>query len=77
MLLFLTRHRMCGHTTLWVPGVDHAGIATQTVVERKLWREQKLSRHDIGRQRFTAEINKWKDECVHIRWVLPCLAYLT
>jgi len=63
------RHRMCGHVTLWVPGVDHAGIATQTVVEQKLWKEQKLTRHVIGRQRFIDEINKWKDECVS-KWHL-------
>jgi len=55
---------MSGHVTLWVPGVDHAGIATQTVVEQKLWHEQKLTRHDLGRQCFTDEINRWKDEYV-------------
>jgi len=55
---------MCGRETLWVPGVDHAGIATQTVVEQKLWHERKLTRHDLGRQRFTDEVNKWKDEYV-------------
>jgi len=59
-----TRHRMCGHVTLWVPGVDHAGIATQTVVEQKLWREQKLTRHDLGRPQFTEKVNSWKDEYV-------------
>ena len=40
---------MSGYNTLWVPGTDHAGIATQTVVEKKLWREQKQTRHDIGK----------------------------
>ena len=45
----LTRyHRMRGFNTLWVPGTDHAGIATQIVVERQL-QEQKVSRHDLGR----------------------------
>lgn len=39
---------MSGYNTLWVPGTDHAGIATQTVVEKKLAREQKLTRHDLG-----------------------------
>ena len=39
---------MSGYNVLWVPGTDHAGIATQTVVEKKLQREQKLSRHDLG-----------------------------
>ena len=55
---------MCGHVTLWVPGVDHAGIATQTVVEQKLWHERKITRHDLGRHRFIDEVNRWKDECV-------------
>ena len=55
---------MLGHVTLWNPGCDHAGIATQTVVEQKLWRERKLSRHDLGREQFIAEVTKWKDECV-------------
>ena len=47
---------------VWVPGSDHAGIATQVVVERKLWNEQKTTRHDIGRERFVSEVWKWKDE---------------
>ncbi|XP_071802755.1 valine--tRNA ligase-like [Asterias amurensis] len=59
----LTRwHRMRGETTLWNPGCDHAGIATQVVVEKKLWREKKLSRHDLGREKFVEEIWKWKNE---------------
>src|SRR5574344_1325270 len=44
-------HRMSGFETLWVPGTDHAGIATQNVVEKKL-REQGLSRNDLGREKF-------------------------
>jgi len=55
---------MHGHVTLWVPGVDHAGIATQTVVEQKLWHERKITRHDLGRRHFTDEVNRWKDEYV-------------
>ncbi|CAG0888045.1 unnamed protein product [Darwinula stevensoni] len=55
-------HRMRGKTTLWVPGCDHAGIATQVVVEKKLWREKQLSRHDIGREAFVQEVWKWKNE---------------
>ncbi|TVU34278.1 hypothetical protein EJB05_16109 [Eragrostis curvula] len=47
--------RMSGFNALWVPGVDHAGIATQVVVEKKLMREKKLTRHDIGRDNFIAE----------------------
>jgi valyl-tRNA synthetase len=49
----LTRwHRMCGHSTLYVPGIDHAGIATQTVVEKRLAKDEGLSRHDLGREKF-------------------------
>lgn len=43
---------MCGRPTLWVPGCDHAGIATQVVVEKRLWRDSKISRHEIGREKF-------------------------
>jgi valyl-tRNA synthetase len=57
-------NRMSGRMTLWNPGVDHAGIATQIVVEQKLWREQKLTRHDVGRERFIEQVLKWKDEKV-------------
>lgn len=56
----LTRyHRMRGFNTLWVPGTDHAGIATQIVVERQL-QEQGLSRHDLGRKNFVAQVWDWK-----------------
>jgi valyl-tRNA synthetase len=59
----LTRwHRMNGDTVLWVPGCDHAGIATQVVVEKKLMREKNLSRHDLGREKFLEEVWKWKHE---------------
>ena len=58
----LTRyHRMRGHNTVWVPGTDHAGIATQIVVERQL-QEQKVSRHDLGRKNFVAKIWEWKEK---------------
>jgi valyl-tRNA synthetase len=58
----LTRyHRMRGHNTLWVPGTDHAGIATQIVVERQL-QDKGLSRHDLGRPHFVAEVWKWKEQ---------------
>jgi valyl-tRNA synthetase len=46
-MLVRTR-RMQGYLTLWMPGTDHAGIATQAVVERRLLEEEKLSRHDLG-----------------------------
>ena len=56
----LTRyHRMRGHNTLWVPGTDHAGIATQIVVERQL-QESGLNRHDLGRKNFVAQVWDWK-----------------
>ena len=56
----LTRyHRRRGHTTLWVPGTDHAGIATQIVVERQL-QEKGLNRHDLGRKNFVAQVWDWK-----------------
>uniref|UniRef100_A0A8C5QQ96 Valine--tRNA ligase n=1 Tax=Leptobrachium leishanense TaxID=445787 RepID=A0A8C5QQ96_9ANUR len=59
----LTRwHRMRGKLTLWNPGCDHAGIATQVVVEKKLWRERQKTRHDLGRSQFIDEIWKWKGE---------------
>lgn len=58
----LTRyHRMRGFNTLWVPGTDHAGIATQIVVERQL-QEQKVSRHDLGRKNFVARVWEWKEK---------------
>jgi len=58
----LTRyHRMAGFNTAWVPGTDHAGIATQIVVERQL-QEQKVSRHDLGREAFTKKVWEWKEK---------------
>ena len=58
----LTRyHRMRGDNTLWQPGTDHAGIATQMVVERQLNSED-LTRHDIGREKFIERIWEWKHE---------------
>ena len=57
----LTRfHRMKGDNTLWVPGTDHAGIATQIVVERQL-AEQGISRHDLGRDAFIRKVWEWKE----------------
>ena len=59
----LTRsHRMAGFNTLYQPGTDHAGIATQVVVERQLRREG-ISRHDLGREAFIERVWKWKEEC--------------
>ena len=58
----LTRYyRMKGHNTAWVPGTDHAGIATQIVVERQL-QAQGVSRYDLGRDEFTQKIWEWKEK---------------
>ncbi len=54
-------HRMLGDNTLWQPGTDHAGIATQIVVERQLEREGK-TRHDLGREAFVERVWEWKQE---------------
>jgi len=54
-------HRMKGDNTLWVPGTDHAGIATQNVVERQLASEG-LSRHDLGREKFIERVWQWREE---------------
>ena len=58
----LTRyHRMRGFNTVWIPGADHAGIATQIVVERQL-QGQGQSRHDLGRKNFVARVWEWKEQ---------------
>src|SRR5712675_2905158 len=58
----LTRyHRMLGENTLWLPGTDHAGIATQIVVERQL-DAQGISRHDLGREEFLKHVWEWKQK---------------
>lgn len=59
----LTRfRRMEGKVALWMPGTDHAGIATQAVVERRMLEEEGLTRHDIGRDALVDRIWKWKDQ---------------
>lgn len=57
-------HRMRGDDTVWVPGTDHAGIATQNVVERSL-REEGKTRHDLGREQFVERVWAWKEEYGH------------
>ena len=57
----IRRRRMQGFNTLWLPGMDHAGIATQNVVERELAKEG-LSRHDLGRAAFVERVWQWKAE---------------
>ena len=54
-------HRMRGTNTLWQPGTDHAGIATQIVVERQL-DQQNVNRHDLGREEFVNRVWQWKEE---------------
>ncbi len=56
------RARMLGKEVLWLPGTDHAGIATQTVVERQLRKEEKKTRHDLGREEFVRRIWQWKEK---------------
>jgi valyl-tRNA synthetase len=62
MMDVMTRHkRMCGFRTLWLPGMDHAGISTQLMVTRALKKEGK-SRHDLGREKFVERVWQWKQE---------------
>jgi valyl-tRNA synthetase len=56
------RARMLGHEVLWLPGTDHAGIATQTVVERALRRDEGRTRHDLGREAFLEKVHAWKEK---------------
>jgi len=59
----LTRiRRMQGQEALWMPGLDHAGIATQNVVERRLKEEESTTRHDLGRKAFVERVYDWKEE---------------
>ncbi|KAL2150011.1 hypothetical protein VTH82DRAFT_7687 [Thermothelomyces myriococcoides] len=55
-------YRMRGFSTLWVPGCDHAGISTQSVVEKMLWRKEKKTRIELGREAFTKLVWDWKGE---------------
>ncbi|MFL5395690.1 MAG: valine--tRNA ligase [Myxococcales bacterium] len=54
--------RMSGFNALWLPGIDHAGIATQMMVERELQKSEKKSRHDLGREEFVRRVWKWKEQ---------------
>ncbi|MGM0138701.1 valine-tRNA ligase [Enterococcus sp. DIV0755b] len=65
--MIIRQKRMQGFDTLWLPGMDHAGIATQAKVEEKL-REQGVSRYDLGREKFVDKVWEWKEEYAdHIR----------
>ncbi len=59
--ILIRYHRMAGYEALWLPGTDHAGIATQNVVEKEL-RKQGLSRYDLGREKFLEIVWKWANE---------------
>ena len=65
--MIIRQKRMQGFDTLWLPGMEHAGIATQAKVEEKL-REQGISRYDLGREKFVDQVWEWKEEYAgHIR----------
>ena len=59
--VIVRRKRMLGFNTLWLPGMDHAGIATQNVVERELQKEGR-TRHDLGREKFVERVWQWKEQ---------------
>ncbi|OAB46672.1 valine--tRNA ligase [Paenibacillus glacialis] len=68
--ILIRTKRMQGYDALWLPGTDHAGIATQTKVEQKL-RAQGLSRYDLGREKFLNQVWEWKDQyanTIHEQW---------
>src|SRR3954447_24495999 len=56
------RARMQGHEVLWLPGMDHAGIATQVVVEKQIKKEEKKNRFDLGREEFLKRVWQWKEK---------------
>jgi len=59
--ILIRYHRMKGEESLWMPGTDHAGIATQNVVEKAIAKEG-LTRQDLGREKFIGMVWKWKEE---------------
>ena len=71
--------RMQGYSTLWLPGVDHAGISTQVKVEEELRVKEGKSRYDLGREKFLQRVWKWKEEygnrivSSRRRWALPAI----
>ena len=60
--ILVRAHRMMGFEAMWMPGTDHAGIATQAVVEKRLMKEEKKRRSDLGREAFIARVQAYKDE---------------
>lgn len=68
--IIIRQKRMQGYDVLWLPGMDHAGIATQAKVEARL-RKQGISRYDLGREKFVQQVWDWKDEyadIIHKQW---------
>jgi valyl-tRNA synthetase len=63
--ILIRYHRMAGEPSLWIPGTDHAGIATQNVVEKELAKEGK-TRHDLGREEFVKRVWAWREKYGHI-----------
>lgn len=62
---------MRGKNICWVPGTDHAGIATQVVVEKQLWKNEQKTRHDLGRDEFLKRVWQWVDVSVCFMFLLP------
>ena len=60
--VLIRQHRMRGFNTVWIPGIDHAGIATQAVVEKQLKEKENKTRHDVGREALVERIWAWKNE---------------
>src|SRR5205085_7415083 len=60
--ILVRRARMLGHETLWLPGTDHAGVATQTAVEKHLWKTEKKTKQDLGREEFLRRVVEWQDK---------------
>ena len=60
--IVIRHRRMNGFSALWLPGTDHAGIATQAVVERLIFAQEKKTRHDLGREALVRRIWDWKDK---------------
>src|SRR5437764_5674442 len=60
--ILIRRARLEGRAALWIPGTDHAGIATQNVVERQLRQQEKKTRRDLGRDKFLEKVWEWREE---------------
>ncbi|MGZ4985568.1 MAG: valine--tRNA ligase, partial [Chthoniobacterales bacterium] len=60
--ILVRRARMLGHEVLWLPGTDHAGVSTQTAVEKHLWKTEKKTRKELGREEFLRRVIEWQDK---------------